>query len=205
MNQYHKIQTVFLRDPGTKFKTLLEGEWAEPEFGALQHAQWLWDEKLDGTNIRVMWDGERLEFRGKSDNSQIPPQLLGYLQKTFRAEMFLDRPHPMCLYGEGVGPKIQKVGSMYGDEQHFVLFDVRVGDWWLLPNAVFDVASEFYIPQAPQIGIGTLPEMVEFVKSGPPSVYGDGPAEGVVARPQVPMRGRDGHRIITKLKVKDFA
>ena len=41
MNEYHKIQTVFLRDPTTNFNTLLEGEWAEPEFEWLAGNEWV--------------------------------------------------------------------------------------------------------------------------------------------------------------------
>ena len=31
MNEYHKIQTVFKRDPETKYKTLLIGEYSVPK------------------------------------------------------------------------------------------------------------------------------------------------------------------------------
>lgn len=41
MKEYHKIQTVFLRDPNTKFKTLLEGEFALPEFKYLANNEWV--------------------------------------------------------------------------------------------------------------------------------------------------------------------
>lgn len=40
MNEYHKIQTVFLRDPETKYKTLLEGQYAKPEFEYLKDCEW---------------------------------------------------------------------------------------------------------------------------------------------------------------------
>jgi hypothetical protein len=32
METYHKIQTVYFRDPKNNMKTLLEGEWSKPEF-----------------------------------------------------------------------------------------------------------------------------------------------------------------------------
>ena len=37
MKEYHKIQTVFKRDPDTKFKTLLHGEYSLPEFEFLKN------------------------------------------------------------------------------------------------------------------------------------------------------------------------
>ena len=75
--KYHKIQTVYKRDPVTKYKTLLEGEYSLPEFEYLADNEWVWTEKVDGTNIRVMWDGwKKLSFGGRTDNAQIPTPLV---------------------------------------------------------------------------------------------------------------------------------
>src|SRR5574343_1453972 len=111
MKEYDKIQTVFLRDPNTKFKTLLEGEFALPEFKYLANNEWVFTEKVDGTNIRVMFDGQQITFGGKTDDAQIPAFLVTRLQdvflpqlETFKAK-FADG---VCLYGEGYGAKIQK-------------------------------------------------------------------------------------------------
>ena len=35
MTEYHKIQSIWLRDPETKCKTFIEGAWSMPEFGFL--------------------------------------------------------------------------------------------------------------------------------------------------------------------------
>ena len=78
MKEYHKIQTVFHRDPDTKFKTLLEGRFSLPEFEYLQNNEWIFTEKVDGTNIRIIFDGE-LTFGGKTDRAQIPNQLVNKL------------------------------------------------------------------------------------------------------------------------------
>ena len=51
MIQYHKIQTVFKRDPETKFKTLLMGEYSLPEFEYLKNNEWVFTEKIDGTKV----------------------------------------------------------------------------------------------------------------------------------------------------------
>jgi len=50
MNKYHKISTVFKRDPENNFKTLLFGEFATPELEYLQDNMWVFTEKVDGTN-----------------------------------------------------------------------------------------------------------------------------------------------------------
>ena len=46
--------------------------------------------------------------------------------------------------------------------------------------------------------------MVENVKKGFISKWGDFQAEGIVARPQVELKARNGKRVITKIKNKDF-
>jgi len=205
MKQYHKIQTIYKRDPATKHKTLLLGEFSVPEFGYLQDNEWVFTEKIDGTNIRVMVQDGRVEFGGKTDQAQIPARLEGHLRETFDAEtlvrMFADGT---CLYGEGCGAGIQKGGGNYYQDQRFVLFDVKVGEWWLKREAVEDIAAELGIPAVPVIGRGTLGDLVEMCQNGFTSQWGEFPAEGIVARPAVDLRTRGGQRIITKLKRKDF-
>ena len=211
MNQYHKIQTVFKRDPETKFKTLLMGEYSTPEFEYLQSDEWIWTEKVDGTNIRVMWDGEgTVTFGGKTDRASIPADLVNVLaemfQSSFQLGMFRDIfDGPACLYGEGYGPKIQKGGGNYADAPSFVLFDVRVGDWWLRRPDVLEVSEKLGIDAVPCVGRGTLPQLASKVSRGFRSIWGDFSAEGIVARPKVELFARYGSRIITKLKTKDFA
>jgi len=208
MTEYPKIQTLWKRDPATKFKTLLRGEWACEEFAYLAANLWEWTEKVDGTNIRVMWDGERVTFGGKTDRAQIPSQLVNRLN-----EMFLPRAGtmatvfdgPTCLYGEGYGAKIQKGGGRYSATPEFVLFDVKVGDWWLRRDDVDDVASKLDLHSVPVIGQGSLRSLVDYVAVGFQSAWGPFDAEGVVARPLVPLFARNGERVITKLKARDFA
>ena len=206
-NQYHKIKTVFSRDPETKYRTLLEGEFATPEFKYLQNNDWIWTEKVDGTNIRVMFEGEDIAFGGKTERAQIPAPLVNKLNEMFlpQIEKFREHfPDGICLYGEGYGAKIQKGGGNYRPDQGFVLFDVRIGDWWLKREDVSDVATTLGIEVVPEIGHGTLREMVELVREGFCSQWGDFQGEGIVARPLVELKARNGERIITKLKHKDF-
>ena len=205
MKEYHKIQTVFKRNPETKFKTLLEGEFSLPEFEYLKDNRWVFTEKVDGTNIRIMWDGESLElkFGGKTDNAQIPTPLINSLTKLFSKEKFMGY-ESMCLYGEGYGAKIQKGGGNYRPDQNFVLFDVKIGDWWLQRKDVKDIGEKFCLAVVPIIEIGTLDNMVALAQMGYPSIWGDFQAEGIVARPETELKTRSGHRIITKIKHKDF-
>lgn len=204
--KYQKIKTVFKRDMSNNGK-IMEDTFALPEFEYLQYNRWYYTEKVDGTNIRVYWDGN-ITFGGRTDNAQIPTFLLSRLQEMFGDnEVFRDKfgDNNVCLYGEGYGAKIQKVGGNYiSNGVDFVLFDVRIGDWWLKREDVEDIAQYLGIETVPVIGEGTLWDMVNFVRDGFQSQWGDFEAEGVVAKPCLPLLSRNGQRIITKLKCKDF-
>lgn len=205
MKKYHKIQTVFHRDPDTNFRTVMPGMWALPEFEFLQGCQWEWTEKVDGTNIRIGWDGERVTFGGKTDAAQIPAQLANTMKELLTPEVMRGVfTGPATLYGEGFGAKIQKVGHLYGERQGFILFDVHCGGLWLERHNVEAVAAGLGCPVVPVVGRGTLHEMVALVQRGLGSELGDLAAEGIVARPVVEVLTRNGARIITKLKARDF-
>ena len=207
MKEYDKIQTVFKRDMSNNGKTLLMDQYSLPEFEFLQNVPWVFTEKVDGTNIRVMIEDGRVSFGGKTDNAQIPAALVGRLRAIFdpQAELLGNMfPSGGCLYGEGYGPKIQKGGGNYGITQDFVLFDCKVGEWWLERFNVEDVAAKLGIRVVPIIGEGTLADMVELTRAGITSTWGDFAAEGIVARPKVELRTRNNARIITKLKTRDF-
>lgn len=207
MKEYHKIQTVFKRDPNTKFKTLLEGDYSLRAFDYLKANPWVFTEKVDGTNIRVMLNGNGVSYGGKTDDAQIPAKLVARLREVFDAqsekmrEMF---PDGACLYGEGHGAQIQKGGGNYSPTQDFVLFDVKIGEWWLERPNIEDIAGKLGLRVVPIIGEGTLPEMVELSRSGIKSQWGDFAAEGIVARPKCELSTRNGERIITKIKTRDF-
>ena len=214
MKEYHKINTVFKRDPETNFKSLLMWDYSEEAFHYLTDNEWVFTEKVDGTNIRVLvWSqgpaamANGIAFGGKSDNATIPPALLNKLQERFLTqserlhEIF---PEGACLYGEGFGAKIQKGGGNYSPFQDFVLFDVRVGEWWLQRDAVEDIAQKFDAPIVPIIGRGSLSDMVRMAEIGFDSQWGKFRAEGIVARPATELRDRAGRRIITKIKTSDF-
>jgi len=194
---------------------IIIGDYSEPYFDYLKDNKWVFNEKVNGTNIRVMWNGENVVFGGKTDNAQIPTFLLYKLQSLFegtvKKQLFLkqfpqelDIKPQVCLYGEGYGAKIQSGGKYIPDGVDFVLFDVKIGDMWLLREDVEEIAKIFNIKVVPIIGEGTLNECIELIKKGFNSQWGEFEAEGIVARPKVELRDRRGNRIITKIKSKDF-
>lgn len=141
MQTYHKIQTIFKRDMNNKGK-ILEGQWSLPEFEYLAENQWIFTEKVDGMNIRIMcapspffsfiYREDRISYRvifgGKTDAAQIPAFLVSRLEQRFhtveqRQKLAKIFPDGACLYGEGYGAKIQKGSGNYRKDQDFVLFD----------------------------------------------------------------------------------
>lgn len=208
MKEYHKIQTVYNRDPQNHYKTLLDGEFARPEFDFLKNNEWVYTEKVDGTNIRVMLKNDTIIYDGKTDNAQIPASLIQKMNERFNIDsmksVFPD--FDVCLYGEGYGARIQKGGGNYiPDGVDFILFDVLINGFWLERHNVEDIATKLGIGIVPVIGTGTLLEGIEIVKSGYKSTIGSQTAEGLVMRPKVELTNRNGKRIITKIKHKDFS
>ena len=212
-DNYHKIQTVYKRDLDSKYKYLLEGQFTLPEFEYLQNNEWVWTEKIDGMCLDIKYISSlgTNSIHGKTMNSQIPSILLNNLRDKFYGDLNYKAMKDIfgegCLvdlFMEGYGAKIQKGGGNYSSDQEFVLFDVKINDWWLKRKDVEDIGDKLGIRVVPIIGKGTLKEMVEYVRRGFFSQWGPFYAEGIVARPSVELKARDGSRIITKIKHKDF-
>lgn len=99
---------------------------------------------------------------------------------------------------------IQKGDENYRQDQDFVLFDIKIDDWWLQRKDIEDIAEKLQIDIVPIIGKGNLHEMIATVRNGFNSICGNFQAEGIVARPAIELKSRNGSRIITKLKCRDF-
>ena len=209
-DKYHKIDTVYKRSE-TGDRRLIEGEYRDKAVEYLKDNQWLITEKIDGTNIRIIYDGHSIMFGGRTDKAIIPPRLLKVLEEDYSTnefeelmeEIFGDKT--VVIFGEGYGANIQKVGSKYlPDSNGFRAFDILVdGKYYLEQPDFYSVCRKLGIPTAPLLATMTIPEAIEFVKSKPKSTIGDCIMEGVVARPEVRLYTVD-KRIIVKIKVCDF-
>lgn len=211
-NKYHKILSVYKRDMANKGRFMI-GDWSTSELKYLKDNQWVFTEKVDGTNIRIMWNGKDVVYAGRSNNAQLHVPLIYKLDEMFKVlpqrkkfeEIFGTDEIDVVLYGEGYGARIQKGGGNYNpDGVNFVLFDVAINRLYLERENVEDIANKLGIKVVPIIGHGTLNEAIEFTKKGFKSQWGDFIAEGIVARPRTELLTRRGERIITKVKYKDF-
>lgn len=209
MTEYGKIDTLFERDAGT---FVVKPEVLKSSIlGTIR--EWDVTEKIDGTNIRVMLSASgEVTFGGRSDNAQIPTDLVRYLIATFPAELVRtslwvkpEEPVDVVLYGEGYGSGIQKGGGLYRADKAFILFDVLVaGQWWLDREAVEEIAGKLGVACVPYLGRMDLDQIVDQVRTPFASKIGTATAEGVVARPIETLFDRRMKRIIIKLKTKDF-
>jgi ATP-dependent RNA circularization protein (DNA/RNA ligase family) len=210
MSKYPKINGLYKRDMNKEspnYGKFIEGNWSIPEFEYLANNQWIFTEKIDGTNIRIIWDGFNLEIKGRTDRAEIPKFLLAKLNDIFTIEKFKQfyQEQPIILYGEGYGARIQGSGGNYiKDGVDFILFDVRIGNWWLKREGIEEVAEILDLKTVPIIGEGTLYDGINLIKKGLKSQWGDFLAEGVVAKTKLDLLARNGKRIITKIKHKDF-
>ena len=209
-HSYPKIDTLFKRDmEGTK--KLIEGEFRSETVEFLRDNQWICTEKIDGTNIGIVWDGHRVSFQGRTERAQIPAHLVTALMDMFggnaNEEIFEEKfgESTVILYGEGYGAKIQSGGN-YRSDASFILFDVYFpeSNLWLRRADVEDVAKAFNIDVVPIILMGTLQEALDYVKSKPKSSIGTADMEGLVCKPAVDVLDRRGKRVIVKVKVNDF-
>jgi len=211
MTEYTKIETVFERDmEGTK--KLIEGKFRNETVEYLKDNRWIGTEKIDGTNIGIVWDGHKVSYQGRTERAQIPAHLTNKLIEMFggtvNEELFEQKFGEMqvILFGEGYGAKIQKGGGNYRSDISFILFDVYLPEQnlWLKRDAVEDIAKTFGIDVVPIVYEGDIKGAVEFVKSKPKSTIGVADMEGIVCKPAVDMLDRMGRRLIVKIKVCDF-
>lgn len=219
MAEYQKIQTLFKRD---ERNIIIPDQFTYPEFEVLKDLKWECTEKIDGTNIRIELsssgnpeDGIIMSFKGRTDKAIIPEHLLTKLNWLFDREHLMEALNitdetqdcNITLYGEGYGAKIQKGGNYISNDVNFILFDVKIGKWWLDRESIKDIANKLGINVVPLMGYMTIPEAIEYVKEGFKSTIAenkDYDAEGLVLKAPCGLLKRDGERLITKIKTVDF-
>lgn len=222
--KYPKIQSLFKRDESTH---IFVDEFSRPEFGKIE--KWLVQEKIDGTNVRIQYNGESVTFHGRETKSQLPDFLVKCLAEYFTPEKFKSvfGNQKVILYGEGYGPKIQE-GTNYATQVGFALFDIlhatgeRIDEstgnsWpiyeWLDAKIVHDFAQKLGLKPIGLMGVMSVEEIVAYVTSKPKSQYAikNYTSEGVIARaydePEKVALFEDVEKnpIAFKLKVKDVA
>ena len=204
-NTYQKINTLFRRDADG---IIMPNEsFTEPEFEYLAGLKWRAEEKIDGTNMRIEVAPHPIDsdfgsllgveylvrFAGKTDNAQIPKQLLEHMQTKFTDDKIYEslglkkfisvdefaehgwltngRPDatlpPMyTIYGEGYGEGIQSGGWYISDGVDFIVFDVKVNNMYLKTDSRDEIAKKLGADVVPFIGDFTIYEAINYVMHG---------------------------------------
>jgi len=203
MTEYPKIQSIWKRN---QKGIIIEGDYSTPELAYLSNAEWIGTEKIDGTNIRVIVSNTDVRFFGRTDKDQLNPKLLYKLKELFPINKTLAIVQNACLYGEGYGGNIQKNGCLYCQNPNFILFDIKIGDYWLYRLDLEGIAEALGIMIVPKIFRGNLQEACNYVQEKQLSNISDSPLimEGLVLKPRVQLFDRQGNRIATKIKYSDY-
>lgn len=204
--EYPKIPSPFKRlISGAQKGKFNYSYWSIPEFEYLKDCDWIFTEKIDGTNIRVYWDGHKVSFYGRTDKAIIPPELLNKLNELFYEELFEQefQDKPVILFGEGVGPKIN--GNRYNlSDYDFVLFDIAIGGFWLEMHDLCCLAGKLNILHVNHFNKDSLVNWIKTLKYKQKIISEAYEAEGVVGIPLYGLKCRNGKRIQVKLCLKDF-
>ena len=207
--EYHKIWSPYKRATQEPARgKLIEGLWSRPEFDVLSDLDWKWTEKVNGTNVRIIWDGHKVDIGGRTDDAQMPLILVRLLRNMFTEEMLETQFHDakVTLYGEGYGAKVSAGSGVYSPDPSFIMFDANVAGWWLEPSSLDELGAQMGIPVVPPVLTGSIDEAIGLVRDRQfRSAWGNFQPEGLVGKPPLGLMGRDGDRLLIKLKAKDFA
>ena len=247
-NTYQKINTIFMRD--AKNVIMPYEHFVKPEFEYLRGFKWRGEEKVDGCCMRIEVTKEQViaginapagqgntgvkfnvRIAGKTDNAQIPKNLLKHMQEKYPDEKVLaalgleefipideweehkwnsyeDIPNMYTIYGEGYGEGIQSGGWYIKGGNEFIVFDVKVNDLYLKTDARDEIATKLGAPIVPLKGYFTIDEAINYVRKGFRSEVAENPevkmAEGLVLRTDLGLKDRMGERLIVKIKYEDF-
>lgn len=235
-NDYQKIDTLFMRDEKNiiiptqmirpEFDYLKDCLWecTEKVDGVNIHIDITFTvDSIEEGLPKVRMD---IAIYGRTESAKIPDRLYKKLQEMVNretecgsviAEAFSSvitklvekgsGTTTVSIYGEGYGFKIQKGGNYIKDDVDFILFDVKVGDWWLKREDCEEIAGVLGVAIVPLIGYMTIPQAIEYVRRGFKSRIAENPdydAEGLVLKTPYGLKFRNGQRIITKIKTRDF-
>lgn len=206
MKEYQKIESLYKFDSEIK---RFRREFYNPIVEYLKDCKWYGTEKIDGTNIRILWNGHGFEFGGRTDNAEIPKALMKVLNDKFDYEMEVTFEQKfgqkeVMLFVEGYAGKIN--GGVYSGDENIIGFDIMIGDIYLDKLVSFEIFRELGIDVVPLLGFNNLQECVDYVNTFKQSiVQPESKIEGLVCFPAQRIYDHMGNRIIVKIKNKDLA
>lgn len=205
MTEYQKIDNLYKFDIGTKSYIK---EFYNPIVEYLKDMPWVGTEKIDGTNIRIHWDGYKFEIAGRTNKSKVPKEIQEIFKEKFNSDMeviFEQKfgKKDVILFCEGYGGKIQN--GAYDCETSLIGFDVMVNDVYLGKYEAKTIFEELGIDFVPVIIFGNLNQAIEYVLSRTQSIKHPTCAlEGLVCVPIARIYDVNGKRVIVKIKGREL-
>lgn len=162
MHFYPKISSPYKRtDP--KSKAVNTEVYVDETAKLLSNIEYYATEKVDGTNLNIIYDGDKVSYEGHTDKTDWNPEVAKWIEDKFvNNESF----NQMCeqkfgtktIYfsGELIGPKIQS--NLYKlDDYKFVCFDISElrGDnrIWYSRGALEGICTDFGMQFSPAVYI----------------------------------------------------
>ena len=211
MVEYQKIPTLYTFD--NKIKRFVNKIY-DPLVDYLKNDAWLCGEKIDGTNVSVTYDGHRVSWNGRTEDSELPKEVDTILRETFgESEIVFEQifgEKEVHLFMECYGGKLQ--GGIYGGKERLVGFDVMVDGYYLDKMVIKDIFQKFGVACVHFTTVSHLSMAIDMVKywmenSSVSKYCEDGKQtmpEGLVCVPARRLYDHRGNRVIVKIKVKDL-
>jgi len=205
MKEYQKIESIYKFD--MTIKRFIK-EYYNPIVEYLENNKWIGTEKIDGTNIRIYWNGKRFEFGGRTDDAEIPKAITKLLNEKFNYDMELVFEQKfgnkeVYLFCEGYGGKIQN--GTYDCDESLIGFDIMIENIYLDKEVSKQLFKELEIGFVKQMDFNNLSEAIQFVRDNEKSLeHNNCNLEGLVCYPTKRIYDHQGNRIIIKIKRKDL-
>lgn len=166
-------------------------------------------EKIHGSSCHIAWKDGTVRFFSGGANHEAFVKIFDAdaLKRSFEE---LGQPE-VVIFGEGYGGKMQGMSATYGKELKFVVFDIKVGAYWLdVPTMATFADTYFGLDVVEWEKIPTIIEAIDAARDKPSAQAvkngcgDDKPREGIVLRPPIEVRKNNGDRIIAKHKGDEF-
>lgn len=165
-------------------------------------------EKLHGTSANISFTNGTVNlFSGGEKYERFAALFDKQKLKEKFEELGLDKIH---VYGEAIGGKQQGMSKTYGPDLKFVVFDIKISDYWLEVPKAAELADKLGLEFVHYEEVSTDMESLNFqrdkdstqaIRNG---MGGGHIQEGVVLRPLIETYTKTGDRIIAKHKRDEF-
>lgn len=167
-------------------------------------------EKIHGTSAHISYNNGEVRFFAGGGNYDDFVALFDKEDLKRRFNEIIIGNETVIIYGESYGGKQQRMSAVYGKENKFIAFEVKIGDVWLnvpkAENIVLGLGLEFVHYKR----ISTNMSEIDMERDAPSiqakrNDMGEHPREGIVLRPIEEVTLNNGKRVIAKHKTDAYS